>query len=157
MSQSRIFLTLTFAVTFAAAACRGTKRSDPIPASLPGSYLYAAKGSTFKKQWQFAARLDLRPDKRYTLTLDKNVDGERESTETTVGSYAVSGDHLLIYDGTDTRTLGRMRGFGGYGSDDIHKLVIKSDSLIAEVGWTAEVFLKGVGAPNIVFVKERQG
>jgi hypothetical protein len=45
----------------------------------------------------------------------------------------------------------------GTASKDLHKLLIRADSLIAEVGWTAEIFLKGVGAPNIVFVKERRG
>jgi len=38
-------------------------------------------------------------------------------------------------------------------TQDLHKLRIKADSLIAEVGWTAELFIKGVGAPNVVFVK----
>jgi hypothetical protein len=40
-------------------------------------------------------------------------------------------------------------------SKDAHKLLIKPDSLIAEVGWTSELFLKGLGAPNVVFVKQR--
>jgi hypothetical protein len=40
-------------------------------------------------------------------------------------------------------------------SKDVHKLLIRPDSLIAEVGWTGELVLKGVGAPNVVFVKQR--
>lgn len=128
-----------------AVACRGGQDSDPVPASLPGSYVYAAKGSTLKKPWQFAARIELKPDRSYTFTLDKTVDRDKDPTETSVGTYVVSGDHVLIHDSN-----------GGDASKDIHKLLIKSDSLIAEVGWTAEIFLKGVGAPNIVFVKEHR-
>ena len=128
------------------AGCRGSQ-SDPVPASLPGSYVYAAHGSTLRKPWEFAARLDLTPDRRYKFTLDKTVDGKKDSTETTEGNYAVSGDHLTIYEGD----------VAGPATKDQHKLLIKADSLIAEVGWTAEVFLKGVGAPNIVFVKQRRG
>jgi hypothetical protein len=128
------------------AGCRGSE-SDPVPPTLPGSYVYAARGTTLKKPWQFAARLELTPDKRYKFTLDKTVDGSKDSTETSVGTYDVSGDHLMIHDSDASGTA----------SKDLHKLLIKADSLIAEVGWTAEIFLKGVGAPNIVFVKERRG
>ena len=125
--------------------CRGGSGSDDVPATLPGSYVYSAKGSTFKKPWQFAARIDLRPDKSYTFTLDKTMDGKTEPTETSNGAYAVDGDHVLI------------RNIGWGASKDIHKLLIKSDSLIAEVGWTTEIVLKGVGAPNVVFVKQQRG
>jgi len=50
--------------------------------------------------------------------------------------------------------------FGGRGlpssfTPEMHKLRIKADSLIAEVGWTAELFIKGAGVPNVVFVKKR--
>jgi len=128
-----------------AIACRGGQDSDPVPASLPGSYVYAAKGSTLKKPWEFAARLELKSDRSYAFRLDKTLDREKDPTETSVGTYVVSGDHVLIHD-NDVRDA----------SKDIHKLLIKSDSLIAEVGWTAEIFLKGVGAPNIVFVKEHR-
>jgi hypothetical protein len=130
-----------------AVGCRSGSESDPVPATLPGSYVYAARGSTLKKPWEFAAHLELSPDKRYKFTLDKTVDGKKDPTETNVGTYTVSGNHLMIHDSGD----------GGSASKDLHKLLIKADSLIAEVGWTAEIFLKGVGAPNIVFVKERRG
>lgn len=125
--------------------CRGRSGSDDVPATLPGSYVYAAQGSTFKKPWQFAARLELRPDRSYTFTLDKTIEGKSEPTETSNGAYTVDGDHVLI------------RNIGWGASKDIHKLLIKSDSLIAEVGWTAEIVLKGAGAPNVVFVKQRRG
>ena len=127
--------------------CRGNGDSDPIPASLPGTYAYTAKGSTFKKPWEFDVRLDLTPDRYFTLTLDKNIDGKRDPRETSVGAYAVSGDHILL------REVRPPMGV----SKDAHKLLIKADSLIAEVGWTSELFLKGVGAPNVVFVKRRGG
>jgi len=119
--------------------------SDPVPSNLPGSYLYAGKGSTLRKQWQFSARLDLTPDRHYTLTLDKTIDGETDPTETNEGSFTVAGDHVVMHE--DAKLPDR--------SHDIHKLRIKADSLIAEVGWTAELFIKGIGAPNVVFVKQR--
>ncbi|HMG70920.1 MAG TPA: hypothetical protein VK544_07365 [Gemmatimonadaceae bacterium] len=129
----------------AVAGCRGNGDSDPVPASLPGSYAYDARGSTFKKQWAFSTRLDLTPDRHFTLTLDKTIDGKTDPTETSTGAYAVDGDHILLRE---------VRPAIGV-SEDVHKLQIKADSLIAEVGWTGELFLKGVGAPNIVFVKQR--
>jgi hypothetical protein len=67
-----------------------------------------------------------------------------DPTENTTGTYDVSGDYVLIRENGD-----------GDGNQGLHKLLIKSDSLIAEVGWTGEVLLKGVGAPNIVFVRQR--
>ena len=145
MSPSNRLIALLSAASIAI-GCRGTS-SDPIPAGLPGTYVYAARGSTLKKPWEFSARLELRPDGNYQFTLDKTVDGQKDSTETDVGTYGISGDHLLLSD--NDAHVG--------GSRDIHKLRIKADSLIAEVGWTVEVFLKGVGAPNIVFVKQRRG
>src|SRR4051812_11705715 len=136
----------TTAVLIAAIAvlvgCRGSG-SDPVPASLPGSYVYAGKGSTFRKPWEFSARLDLTADGRYTLVLDKTIDGNKDSTETNSGSFTLSGDHIQLRE--DTRQRDR--------SQDMHNLRIAADSLIAEVGWTAELFIKGVGAPNVVFVK----
>ncbi len=118
--------------------------SDPVPASVPGTYVYAAKGSTFKKPWEFSARIDLTRDNRYKFTLDKSIEGNRDSTETNVGTYTLDGDHILLH---ENQRIGN--------SQDVHKLRIKADSLIAEVGWTAELFIKGVGAPNIVFVRQR--
>jgi hypothetical protein len=118
--------------------------SDSVPGNLPGSYVYAGRGSTFRKPWEFSARLDLTPDRRYKMTLDKTIDGKADATETNIGSYTVSGDHVQLRE--DAGMPDR--------SHDMHKLRIKADSLIAEVGWTAELFIKGVGAPNVVFVKQ---
>jgi hypothetical protein len=145
MIRIRVFLSLTVA-SAVAVACRRAGDSDPLPASLPGSYVYAGKGTILKKPWEFAAQLDLRDDKTYTFTLDKAVEGKKDPPETSVGTYVVSGDHVLMSDPS-----------GGKASKDIHNLLIKADSLIPEVGWTAELFLKGVGAPNIVFVKKAGG
>jgi hypothetical protein len=133
----------------AAALVGGCRRAgnDPVPATLPGSYVYAARGSTFRKPWRFAARLELTPNRRYTFTLNKSIDGNADSSEINVGTYSVSGNHILLSENER----------GPANSQDVHKLLIKADSLIAEVGWTAELFIKGVGAPNIVFVKERRG
>src|SRR5437764_2542602 len=86
---------ITPAVALVLASCR-TSRSDPVPAGLPGSYVYAGQGSTFKHPWQFSARLDLTPDRRYKLTLDKTIEGNRDPTETNVGSFTVSGDHIQL-------------------------------------------------------------
>lgn len=143
MTRFRFFASV-LGCAIVAAGCRDGSESDPVPISVPGSYVYAGKGSTLKKPWEFAARLELTPDRRYTLTLDKTIDGKTDSTETTEGSYVVSGDHVIIRD-SDRRDA----------SNDDRKLLIKADSLVAEVGWTAQVFLKGLGAPKLVFVKER--
>ena len=140
----RFFLISTAAVLIAG-GCRGASGSDPVPATLPGSYVYAARGSTFKKPWQFSARLDLTPDRRYKFTLDKAIDGKTDATERNVGTYTVSGSHILLSEDAGLPD----------NSHDMHKLLIKADSLVADVGWTAEMFIKGVGAPNIVFVKQR--
>jgi hypothetical protein len=143
MAQRRFHFAIIAGVLLAA-GCRGNGDSDPVPASLPGTYAYTAKGSTFKKPWEFFVRLELAPDRHYTLVLDKTIDGQRDPRETSVGAYAVSGDHILLRD---------VRPPMGP-SKDVHKLVIKADSLIAEVGWTSELFLKGIGAPNVVLVKQ---
>jgi hypothetical protein len=143
MINYRVIVSLAVAA-LVAGACRSSG-NDPIPAGLPGSYVYAGKGSTFKKQWEFSARLDLTPDHRYALTLDKAFDGNADRTETDVGTYTVSGDHIQLRE--ERSVQGK--------SQDMHKLQIKADSLIAEVGWTAELFIKGMGAPNVVFVKRR--
>ena len=143
MTRFRFFRSV-FGCAIVAAGCRGGAESDPVPVSVPGSYVYAGKGSTLKKPWEFAARLELSPDRRYTLTIDKTIDGKTDSTETAEGSYVVAGDHVIIRDNDR-----------GDASNDDRRLLIKADSLIAEVGWTAQVFLKGLGAPKLVFVKER--
>jgi len=135
---------LPFAAMLIAGACRPVG-SDTSPASVAGSYVYAAKGSTFRKPWEFAARLELTPEKRFTLTFDKTIEGHRDPTETATGTYAVSGDHIELHEGK-----GPLKS-----TQDIHKLTIRADSLVAEVGWTVGLVLKGVGAPNIVFVRER--
>ena len=142
----RPLLLVPIAATLVAVSCR-VGGSDAVPASLPGSYAYAAKGSTFKKPWEFSARLELTPEKSFILTLDKTIEGHKDPTERATGTYAVSGDHLELHEGK-----GPLKS-----TQDLHKLVISADSLIAEVGWTVELFLKGVGAPNIVFVKEHRG
>ena len=144
MSKPRLLLSIT-AVALIVTGCRSA--ADAVPASLPGSYVYAGKGSTFKKPWQFSAWLDLTPDKRFSLTLDKTIEGKADPRETTTGTYTVSGDHIELQQGEGQ----------GEASKDMHKLVIKADSLVAEVGWTAQLFIKGVGAPNVVFVKQHRG
>jgi hypothetical protein len=146
-NMSRSLVCLIIAATVITSGCRRVAESDPVPGSLPGSYIYAAKGTTLKKPWEFSARLELTSDKHYAFTLDKTIDGQRDATETTAGTFAISGDHLILRE-----AVGQQKN-----SQDLHKLLINSDSLIAEVGWTAELFLKGVGAPNIVFVKQRRG
>ena len=139
-----IIVSLCASLTLLLPACRGSD-SDPVPAEVPGSYVYAGKGSTFRKPWEFSARLDLMPDRRYKLTLEKTIEGHRDPTETNVGSYTVSGDEIQLREDAGAPDKSR----------DMHKLRIKADSLIAEVGWTAQLFIKGVGAPNVVFVKRR--
>ncbi len=144
--MSRALFLFPIAATLIAPGCH-PRGSDTVAANVPGSYVYAAKGSTFNKPWEFSAHLELTAEKRFTLTLDKTIEGHKDPTETATGTYEVSGDHLELREGK-----GPLKS-----TQDLHKLVISADSLIAEVGWTAELFLKGVGAPNIVFVKERRG
>jgi hypothetical protein len=143
MTLSRAHFAVVAAILFTA-GCKGNSDSDPVPANVPGTYAYAARGSTFKKPWEFYVKLDLTPDRHYTLTLDKTIDGKQDPRETSVGAYAINGDQVLL------REVRPVIGV----SKDVHKLHIKADSLIAEVGWTGELFLKGVGAPNVVFVKQ---
>ena len=145
MIRYRHFI-LAASTVLLAAGCRGSQ-SDPVPVTVPGSYVYAGKGSTLRKPWEFSALLELTPDKRFTLTFDKTIEGRKDPTETATGTYTISGDRIELHEGS-----GPLES-----THDVHKLRIKADSLIAEVGWTAEVFLKGIGAPNIVFVKERRG
>jgi hypothetical protein len=145
MTRHRL-LVFTAILALVAPGCRSSG-SDPVPSTLPGSYVYAGKGSTFKKPWEFRARLDLTGDGRYKLTLDKTIEGKTDPTETNLGTYTISGDHIQLRE--DAGQMDKSR--------DMHKLRIKSDSLIAEVGWTAELVIKGIGAPNIVFVKQRTG
>lgn len=125
------------------AACRETPKADPIPDNVPGTYVYAGEGTTLKKlQWQFAAILDLKPDGTFALALDKTLNGEKDSTERTTGTYTVTGDKVWIVG----REEGKRR-------DEQHGLLIRPDSLIGEVGWTTHLILRGLGAPDPVFVK----
>jgi hypothetical protein len=125
-------------------ACNGPGDSDPVPATVPGTYVYTGKGSVFKKTWEFSVKLDLTADRHFTMTLDKAIDGSRDATETTTGAYAIKGNEVQL------RVVGKRTG----PEKDLHKLQMKGDSLIANVGWTGELFLKGIGAPNVVFVKQ---
>ena len=138
-------LLVVFCTMAAAAACRGAGDSDAVPPTVPGTYVYSGKGSVFKKAWEFSARLDLTANREFTMTLDKAIDGSRDATETTRGAYAIKGDEIQL------RVVGKRTG----PEKDIHKLQVKGDSLIANLGWTGELFLKGIGAPNVVFVKQR--
>jgi len=144
MSRHLILLPIA-AILFGASCGRGG--SDIVPATVPGSYVYAGKGSTLRKPWEFSALLELTADKHFKLTFDKTIEGRKDPTETASGTYSISGDRIELHEGR-----GPLKS-----TQDVHKLRIKADSLVAEVGWTAEIFLKGVGAPNIVFVKERRG
>jgi hypothetical protein len=132
------------AVAIAAAACRETPKSDPIPDGVPGSYVYAAKGSTLKKlQWQFAATLELSRDGTFALALDKTMNGSKDSTEHTSGTYTVSDNKVWLR--------------GSEEDDEQRALVIRPDSLIGEIGWTTHIVLRGFGAPDPVFVRQTAG
>lgn len=142
MSRRHALVVLITLSSFGA-ACRRAPDSDPIPAALPGSYVYAASGATLKKiPWQFAATLELAKDGTFELTLDKTVDGAKDPTEKTKGTYIVSGDKVWIT-GIE----------GGRENRDRHALLIKADSLIGQIDWTAHIVLRGLGAPDPVFVK----
>jgi hypothetical protein len=131
-------------VAIAAAACSETPKSDPIPDRVPGSYVYAAKGTTLKKlQWQFAATLELSPDGTFVLALDKTMNGSKDSTEHTSGTYTVSDNKVWLR--------------GSERDDEQRALVIRPDSLIGEIGWTTHIVLRGFGAPDPVFVRQTAG
>lgn len=125
-------------------ACSNAPKPEPIPEELPGSYVYAATGNTLKKlPWQFAVILDLEKDGTFQLTIDKTVNGAKDSTERTKGTYTVSEGKVWIT-GVE----------GGRKDRERHALVIKADSLIGEIGWTTHLVLRGLGAPDPVFVKQ---
>jgi len=137
-------LVALFLLSSIATACSNAPKPEPIPAELPGSYVYAAKGATLKKlPWQFAVVLDLEKDGTFQLTIDKTVNGAKDSTERTRGTYTVSEGKVWIT-GID----------GGRKDREPHSLVIKADSLIGEIGWTTHIVLRGLGAPDPVFVKQ---
>ena len=142
--MSRLSILLGLVVLSAlGAACRQTPKSDPIPAGVPGSYVYAAEGVTLKKlQWQFAATLDLEPDGTFVIALDKTLNGKKDTTARTTGTYTVSGDKLWL--------RGREE---GKGREEQHALVIRPDSLMGEIGWKTHLVLRGLGAPDPVFVR----
>jgi hypothetical protein len=145
MSRLTVVALMVAGVAAAAAACRGEPKPDRLPESLPGSYVYAASGSVLNKlSWQIEANLNLEPDGTFTLTLDKTVNGEKDSTEKTSGTYSVSGDKLWISEASDRKP---------YGPRTKHSLTIKPDSLVGEIGWTAHLVLRGIGAPDPVLVK----
>jgi len=142
MKRSAVFAAVGMTLL---ASCKGPGDSEPIPATMPGTYVYAGKGSVFRKPWEFSVRLDLSQDRHFTMTLDKTIDGHRDATETTTGAYALNGDQVLL------RVVHEHSG----PEKDMHKLKVQGDSLIGEVGWTGTLFLKGIGAPKVVFVKQR--
>lgn len=128
------------------AACREGAKSDPIPETVPGSYVYAAKGVTLKKlEWSFAAALDLKPDGTFALALDKSMAGETDSTERSSGTYTVVGDKLWLRSPEDDK--GRRKQF---------PLVMRGDSLIGDIGWKTHLILRGLGAPDPVFVRRTE-
>ena len=123
--------------------CREAPAGDAIPTGVPGSYVYAAEGAALKKlEWQFAATLDLKADGTFVLALDKTLNGEKDSTAHSSGTYTVSGDKVWL--------RGREEGRGRH---EQHALLIKPDSLIGEIGWKTHLILRGLGAPDPVFVK----
>jgi hypothetical protein len=125
------------------AACREAPKPELIPDGIPGSYVYAAKGTTLKKlDWQFAAALNLKPDGTFELALDKSMAGETDTTERTAGTYTVDGDKLWLKGKEDQK--GRRKQF---------PLVIRPDSLIGDIGWKTHLILRGLGAPDPVFVR----
>ncbi len=132
-----------FLVPVLGAACREAPTPALIPDGIPGSYVYAAKGTTLKKlDWQFAAALNLKPDGTFELALDKSMAGETDTTERTAGTYTVDGDKLWLRGKEDQK--GRRKQF---------PLVIRPDSLIGDIGWKTHLILRGLGAPDPVFVR----
>jgi hypothetical protein len=142
--MSRLTLVALVALGATGAACRSDPKPDPIPEAVPGSYVYAASGSALNKlTWQIEAELDLKPDGTFAMSLDKTVNGKRDSTEKATGTYSVSGDKVWI---TVTQNMKPRR----------HGLEIRPDSLIGKIGWMAHMVLRGIGAPDPVLVKRHR-
>jgi len=146
MSRRLLRGVLAAAALTVAAGCHRGEKSEPIPAGLPGTYVYAAKGSTLKFPWEFRAALDLKPDGRYSLVVDKTISGEKDPPETTAGAYGVRAGKLWIRGGKDDP---------GSAPGDDAGLLIRGDSLVGEIGWSARIILKGVGAPPMAFVRQK--
>lgn len=137
-------LTLVALAVSVATACRNEPAPDPIPAGVPGSYVYAASGSALNKlTWQIEANLHLKPEGTFTLTLDKTVNGKKDPTEKASGTYTVEGDKVWITVAQNSRPRR-------------HSLVIRPDSLVGKIGWTAHMVLRGIGAPDPVLVKRQR-
>lgn len=144
----RLTLVAVLGAGILSVSCRSEPKPDPIPGELTGSYVYAANGSLAgKASWQIAATLDLEPDGTFALALDKTMNGKKDSTERTHGTYTVSGDKIWITESKDV---------GGYRSRGSHSLVIRPDSLLGEIGWKDHLVLRGMGIPDPVFVKRGQ-
>lgn len=143
----RLTLVALIAAAMPETACRSGPKPDPIPDGVPGSYVYSASGSVLDKvTWAIDANLDLKPDGTFTLTLDKTMNGKRDSTARTNGTYMVSGDKIWIKESRDRPDNRWKRD---------HSLVIRPDSLLGEIGWKDHLVLRGIGVPDPVFVKRR--
>jgi hypothetical protein len=130
------------------AACRSDRTPDPIPEGVPGSYVYTASGSALNRlSWQIEAKLDLKPDGSFAMSLDKTVNGKKDPTEKTSGTYSVSDDKIWLTESRDRKP---------YGQRTKHSLLIRPDSLVGEIGWTAHLVLRGIGAPDPVLVKRQR-
>ncbi|MFN8570535.1 MAG: hypothetical protein U0132_00685 [Gemmatimonadaceae bacterium] len=105
--------------------------------SVRGQYVYAGKGSTATIPWKFDAVLKLDGRGRYDLdvTVDVKDDHDQDNDQ---GSYRVDGDRLFL----DPEKHGEK-----------HELLIRGDSLVADVGWKGSAVLALVGVPKPVFVK----
>jgi len=145
MSRRLLRSVLAVAALTVAAGCDRGEKSEPIPPGLPGTYVYAAKGSTLKFPWEFSAALHLKQDGRYSLVVDKTISGEKDPPETTAGAYGVRAGRLWIRGGEEDP---------GSAPGDEAGLLIRGDSLIGEIGWSARIILKGIGAPQMVFVRD---
>lgn len=145
MSRRLLCSVLPAAALTLVAGCSRGEKSEQIPPSLPGTYVYAAKGSTLKFPWEFRAALDLKPDGRYSLVVDKTISGEKDPAETTTGAYGVRAGKVWIRGGNDDP---------GTAPGDDAGLLIRGDSLVGEIGWSARIILKGIGAPKMIFVRE---
>lgn len=105
--------------------------------SVKGQYVYAGKGTTATIPWKFDAVLKLDGRGQYDLEVNVAVKEDRDR-DNDHGSYRVEGDRLYL----DPQKDG-----------DKHELLIRGDSLIADVGWKGSAILALVGVPEPIFVK----
>jgi hypothetical protein len=138
MRRPLALLPLVFSV-IASACGRGSAAELTNTSRIPGHYAYVARGSTVTVPWDLKADLVLWKDSTYTLTMDLLVKDDKNH-EVGTGRYEVTGDRVVLLS---------LRSKHAHG----HSLLVRGDSLDAELGWKVRSVLQLVGVPRPVLVR----